>query len=296
VSGGPPTEVRHGLNEEGGPQVPRPASRPASASLPLRLTPSALLGSRRARRVVERNIAVYRRGWIFLVSGFFEPFFYLLSIGVGLNKLVGGVHLDGRVLAYTAFVAPGLLASSAMNGALFDATFNVFFKLKIAKTYDAMLSTPLGVGDIALGELTWSLLRGGLYSGAFLCVMAGLGYTVTPWVVLCYPGALLISFAFSAVGMAGTTFMRSWQDFDMVSLAIIPLFLFSATFYPLAVYPGWLGLVVSCTPLYQGVALLRGFDLGAFNWALLGHAAYLAAMGVVGLAVTARRLARLLLP
>jgi lipooligosaccharide transport system permease protein len=288
--------VRHGVNEEGGAPVSVPPSLPPSASFPLRLTPSALLGSRRARRVVERNVAVYRRGWIFLVSGFFEPFFYLLSIGIGLNGLVGGVPVDGQVVSYTLFVAPGLLASSAMNGALFDSTFNVFFKLKIAKTYDAILSTPLGVGDIALGELTWSLLRGGLYSGAFLCVMAGLGYTATPWVILCYPGALLISFAFSASGMAATTYMRSWQDFDMVSLAIIPLFLFSGTFFPLSVYPGWLQLVVSCTPLYQGVALLRGLDFGHFDWAMLGHIAYLSVMGVIGLAVTARRLARLLLP
>jgi len=255
-----------------------------------------MLGSNRARRIVERNVVVYSRGWIFLVSGFFEPFFYLLSIGVGLNGLVGSVTVGGQLLPYTAFVAPGLLASSAMNGATFDSTFNVFFKLKIAKTYDAVLSTPLGVGDVALGELTWSLLRGGLYSGAFLCVMAGLGYTVTPWVILCYPGALLISFAFAAAGMAGTTYMRTWQDFDMVSLAIIPLFLFSATFYPLSVYPGWIQVIVSLTPLYQGVALLRGLDLGQFSWALLGHALYLGVMGTVGLRVTARRLATLLLP
>jgi lipooligosaccharide transport system permease protein len=267
-----------------------------TASLPLRLTPTALVGSRRARRIVERNILVYRRGWIFLVSGFFEPFFYLLSIGVGLNHLVGRVPVGGRAVDYVAFVAPGLLASAAMNGAIFDSTFNIFFKLKIARTYDAVLSTPLGAGDVALGELTWALVRGGLYSATFLCVMAGLGYVGSPWAALCYPAALLVSFAFAAVGMAGTTFMRSWQDFDMVSLAIIPLFLFSATFYPLTVYPGWLQAVVSVTPLYQGVALVRGFDLGAFDWALAGHVAYLTAMGFVGLAVTARRLSTLLLP
>ncbi len=261
-----------------------------------RITPLAFLGGRHASRVLERNILVYRRSWIFIVSGFFEPLFYLLSIGLGLSHLVGPIPVDGQLVPYTAFVAPGLLASSAMNGAMLDSTFLVFFKLKIAKTYDAILSTPLGVGDVALGELTWSLLRGGLYSGAFLCVMAGLGYTVTPWVVLCFPGALLISFAFSAAGMAGTTYMRSWQDFDMVSLAIIPLFLFSGTFFPLSVYPGWLQLVVSCTPLYQGVALLRGLDFGHFDWAMVGHVAYLSVMGIVGLAVTARRLARLLLP
>jgi lipooligosaccharide transport system permease protein len=263
----------------------------------LRVLPPALLGARRAPRLVERNVLVYRRQWVFFVSGFFEPFFYLLSIGLGLSSLVGPVAVGGgRVVGYAAFVAPGLLASSAMNGALFDATFNVFFKLKIAHTYEAMLSTPLTVGDVAAGELAWCLLRGALYSLSFLCVMSGLGYVVTPWVALCYPVALLTSFAFGAAGMAATTFMRSWQDFDLVSLAMIPMFLFSATFYPLSVYPAWLRVVVECTPLYQSVALMRGIDLGTFDWAMLGHVAYLAALGAVGLAVTGRRLASLLLP
>ena len=285
-----------GLNEEGGVEISVPPSMPPSTSFPLRITPAALLGTGRARRIVERNAMAYRRGWIFLVSGFFEPFFYLLSIGIGLNKLVGGIPVGGQLIPYTAFVAPGLLASSAMNGAMFDATFNIFFKIKIAKTYDAILSTPLSPGDVARGELTWSLLRGGMYSAAFLGVMAGLGYVRSPWAALSFPGALLITLAFAAAGMAGTTFMRTWQDFDMISLTIIPMFLFSATFYPLSVYPGWLQVIVSATPLYQGVALLRGFDLGLFNWALLGHAAYLTVMCVVGLAITTRRLARLLLP
>jgi lipooligosaccharide transport system permease protein len=265
-------------------------------SFPLRITPPALVGSRRARRLVERNLLVYRRGWIYLISGFFEPLFYLLSIGLGLNGLVGDVHVNGQAVPYTAYVAPGLLASAAMNGAVFDSTFAVFFKLKIAKTYDAVLATPLGVGDVALGELTWALIRGGLYSAAFLVIMAALGYATSPWVVLAYPSALLIAFAFAAAGMAATSYMRSWQDFDMVSLAILPLFLFSATFYPLTVYPGWLQLVVRCTPLYQGVALVRGFDLGDFSWAMLGHAAYLTIMGIAGLLISSRRLARLLLP
>lgn len=265
-------------------------------SIPLRITPPVLLGSRRARRLVERNVMVYRRGWVYIVSGFFEPLFYLLSIGIGLNGLVGEIHIAGHSIPYTDFVAPGLLASAAMNGAVFDSTFAIFFKLKIAKTYDAVLSTPLGVGDVALGELSWALLRGALYSAAFMMVMAGLGYVISPWVVLAYPSAVLMSFGFAAVGMACTSYMRSWQDFDMVSLAILPLFLFSATFYPLTVYPGWLQLVVRCTPLYQGVALARGFDLGIFSWSMLGHAAYLLIMGIGGLLVTSRRLARLLLP
>ena len=251
----------------------------------------ALFGTRRAKRLVERNLMVYRRGWIVIVSGFFEPFFYLLSIGVGFSKLVPTVHVGTLVLPFTQFVAPGLLASSAMNGATLDSTFNIFFKLKIAKTYDAVLATPLGPADIALGELTWALMRATVYSAAFLVVMAGFGYVLSPWAVLCLPAAMLVSFAFAGVGMAGTTYMRSWQDFDKVSLALIPLFLFSATFYPLSVYPGWLQGVIRCTPLYQGVALLRGLDTGLLSWSLVGHLAYLLAAGFIGLLAATRRMA-----
>lgn len=266
------------------------------SGITLRLTPVSLLGGRRSLRLVERNVLVYRRGWVFLVTGFFEPFFYLLSIGLGLSHLVGRFHVGAQVVPYTAFVAPGMLAASAMNGALFDATFNIFFKLKITKVYDAVLATPLGVSDVALGELVWTLMRAGLYSGAFLVVMAALGYVLSPWAVLCYPAAVLIGFAFSAAGMAATSYMRTWQDFDRIALAMLPLFLFSATFYPLTVYAGWLQLVVRLTPLYQGVVLVRGLDAGALSWVLVGHALYLLAMGGVGLAVTSRRFAQLLKP
>ena len=195
-----PVSFHPGLNEEGGAEVVVGQGRLPAAAWALRITPGAVFGSRRFRYIFERNVMVYRRGWILLVSGFFEPFFYLLSIGVGLNALVGPLDINGVVVPYTAFVAPGLLASSAMNGAMFDSTFNIFFKLKIAKTYEAVLSTPLGVGDVALGELSWALLRAGLYSGAFLVVMAALGYVFSPWVILCWPGALLISYAFARRG------------------------------------------------------------------------------------------------
>jgi len=261
-----------------------------------RITPLAFLGLRRAKRVFQRNVVVYRRGWRFMVSGFFEPFFYLVSIGVGLSKLVGAIHVAGHAFPYTVFVAPGLLAASAMNGAIFDCTFKIFFQLKIMRTYDSMLATPLGPRDVAMGELLWAVLRGGLYCGVFICVMAGFGYVATPWVVLCLPGAVCVTFGFAGIGMAATSYMRTWQDFDYVFLVALPLFLFSATFYPLSVYPGWLQLIVRCSPLYQGVTLLRGLDLGLFTWSLFGHLAYLLAMGAFGLRVTAKRLATLVLP
>ncbi len=230
-----------------------------------------------------------------LLSGFFEPLFYLLSIGLGLNHLVGHLSVGGRSIAYTDYVAPGLLASSAMNGAIFDATFGIFFKLKIAKTYDAVLATPLGVRDVAIGELAWSLIRGSVYSFAFLVVMAALGLVTSWWALACWPAAMLVSYAFGGIGMFGTCYMRSWQDFDLISLAIMPLFLFSGVFYPLSLYPGWLGLLVTVTPLYQGVALLRGLDAGAVGPGLIVHACYLGVLGSIGLAGASRRLAKLLL-
>jgi lipooligosaccharide transport system permease protein len=261
-----------------------------------RVSPPALLGSRRARRMVERNLMVYRRLWLIVVSGFFEPLFYLLSIGVGIGKLVGHIPgPGGHPIAYTTFVAPALMASSAMNGAVYESTMNIFFKLKEAKTYEAILATPMTVGDVALGEITYALIRGLLYATVFLGVMVALGDVASAWAILALPAAVLIGFAFAAVGTAATSYMRSWQDFDFVQLATLPLFLFSATFYPLSTSPRWLQLVVQCTPLFHGVALIRGLTLGRLGPDLLIHATYLALMGLLGLRVASRRLGTLLL-
>jgi lipooligosaccharide transport system permease protein len=122
-----------------------------------------------------------------------------------------------------------------------------------------------------------------------------MGLMPSPWGLLALPGALLIGFAFAAVGMATTTFMRSWQDFDMVTLVTLPLFLFSATFYPVSQYPGWLQAVAVVSPLYHGVELIRALTLGDLDWSLLGHVAFLAVMGLAGLAVASRRIEALLL-
>jgi lipooligosaccharide transport system permease protein len=254
------------------------------------------LGSRRARFLVERNIYVYRRTWIVILSGFFEPLFYLGSIGFGLGALVGSVNgPGGQQISYQLFVGPALLASAAMNGAIAEGTFNFFFKLRYNKTFDAILSTHLSAGDVAVGELVWALIRGGIYAIAFLLVMAVLGLVVSPWVLLSLPAALLIGFAFGAVAMAATSFMRTWQDFDLVNLVILPMFLFSGTFYPIDAYPEAIRVAVQLTPLYQGVDLLRSLAVGHLDGMLLVHVVYLAIMGIAGLWVVSRRLDKLLL-
>ncbi|HEY4004150.1 MAG TPA: ABC transporter permease [Pseudonocardia sp.] len=273
---------------------PAPPARPGAPLL--RILPAGGYAGR-ARMLVLRSALVYRRGWLAFVSGFFEPVFYLLALGQGLGSLVGALPGPGGVpISYAAFIAPGLLAASAMNGAVFDATFSVFFKLRYAKLYDAMLATPLGSVDIALGEISWALLRGGLYSLGFLSVMAAFGLLTSPRALLALPAALLVAFGFASVGMAATSFMRSWQDFDLVQLATMPMFLFATTFYPLSVYPRPIQLLVECLPLYHAVELMRGFTTGVVSWDVFGHLAYFVVMVAVGVVVAARRLHTLLLP
>ena len=263
----------------------------------LPLSSSFLIGSRRSWRLIERNIYVYRHGWL-------DPLLRLLRAAVLPARASASVSgrwsgtfpgPDGEPISYTLFVAPALLASAAMNGAISESTFNFFFKLNYNKTFTAILSTPLSPGDIAVGELGWALIRGGLYAIGFMVVMVLLGLIVSPWVILAFPAALLVGFAFGAVGMAATSFMKTWQDFDLIQLVILPLFLFSATFYPLDTYPPALQLVVRVTPLYQGVDLIRSLTVGAISPILLVHVVYLTVMGLAGLFVVSRRLDQLLL-
>jgi lipooligosaccharide transport system permease protein len=253
--------------------------------------------SRRSMRVVERNVRSYARMWPAFLTGFLEPIFYLFSIGVGVGELVGDLPgPGGEPISYRMFVAPAMLATSAMNGTVFDTTFNFFFKYKYAKTFDGMLATPLSVSDVARGELVWALLRGTLYVGGFLLTMVVLGLVPSWWALLALPAAALIGFGFAGAGLGLTTYMRSFTDFAYVGLAITPLFLFSATFFPLDQYPGAVAWIVRASPLYQGVAIERALILGDPSWALVGHAAYLAIMGVAGLRLATRRLGLLLQP
>ncbi len=268
-----------------------------SAALIARVAPPPMRLGRGAGHILERNLLVYRRAWIIVFSGFVEPLFYLFSIGIGIGKLVGDLTgPGGEPVEYAAFVAPALLASAAMNGAVLESTFNIFFKLKYGRIYEAILSTPLQPADIAVGEITWSLARGALYAGGFLVVMASMGLMKSPWGILALPTAILIGFAFGACGMAATTFMRSWEDFDYVTLVTMPLFLFSATFYPLDVYPPAFQTFTRFSPLYHGVEIIRALTLGVFDWSLAGHVAVLLGMGAVGVAVASRRLGKLLRP
>jgi lipooligosaccharide transport system permease protein len=248
---------------------------------------------RRSASVTERNVAALRSAyWIVLISGFFEPLLYLLSIGVGVGALVGRITLpDGRSVGYATFVAPAMLASSAMTGAMAETTFNFFGKMKYMRLYDGILATPVRPFEIALGELAWAMIRGTLYSAAFLAIMVIMDLTSAGRALLALPAAVLTGFAFGALGMTLSTLMRSWQDFDLIASAQFVLFLFSGTFVPADAYPAVLRWLIEVTPLYRSVDLIRGISVGGAGWSWLIDVGYLVGLTALGLAVASRRMA-----
>ncbi|GAA2517839.1 ABC transporter permease [Winogradskya humida] len=253
--------------------------------------------ARRSGYVVERNAATLSRSyWLVMISGFLEPVLYLFSIGLGVGSLVGDLTLpDGRVIEYAAFVAPAMLASSSMTGALSETTFNFFGKMKFRKLYDGMLATPIRPIEIALGELAWAMARGNIYAAAFLVIMVAMDLTTPARAVLAFFAAILVGFAFGGLGMALSTYMKSWQDFDIVVSVQFTLFLFSGTFVPATAYPAALRWLVEATPLYRAVDLIRALTTGSAGWFQLLDIAYLLAALALGLTIAGRRMGKLLL-
>jgi lipooligosaccharide transport system permease protein len=247
--------------------------------------------SGRPQQVLLRNWLSFKSSaWIAVISGFFEPVLYLLSFGYGIGELVGNISTSTGNISYAAYIAPGLLATSAMNGAMFDSTWNVFFKLNESRLYKAMLSTSLGPLDVALGEIAWALMRGGIYATAFTLVLAGLGLVTSWWALLAVPAAILVAFGFASFGMAITSYMKSHHQMNLFDIFLLPMFLFSGAFYPLTVFPGWAQAVIKALPLGQGIELVTKAMAGNFGIHILVNIAYFLVMICVGLFFTTKRL------
>ena len=249
----------------------------------------------RAWRLVERNLfAVRSTNWMVFISGFVEPVFYLLSFGLGIGTLVGNMtDGSGNPVSYAAYIAPALLATSSMNGAIYDSTWNVFFKMHFGKLYQAWLATSVGTLDVALGEILWALIRGFAYAVGFLVVMAFMGVVPSWWAVLALPGAVLIAFGFASVGMGLTSYLTNFHQMNWLNFFMLPMFLFSGTFYPITVFPVWLQWIIGAFPLNQAVELERSLMLGNLGWSTAGHALYFVVMIGLGLVFTTKRLAAL---
>ncbi|MCU1534396.1 MAG: transporter integral rane subunit, partial [Glaciihabitans sp.] len=240
---------------------------PNAPSLVVARSRSRFLGSIYAgnsHTVLSRSLLATKTSnyWVVL-SGFFEPIFYLLSLGIGLGSLIGTVTTaTGAHIPYAAYIAPALLAVSAMNGAVYDATWNVFFKMQYAKLYEGMLATSLGPLDVALGEISYALLRGLLYAAGFMVVMQIFGLNLAWTAILALPAVVIIAFGFASLGMAVTSYMKTFQQMDWINFVMLPMFIFSATFYPITVYPVAIQWLIQAMPLWHGVELVRGLTTG----------------------------------
>ncbi|KHK95458.1 ABC transporter [Microbacterium mangrovi] len=246
--------------------------------------------------VVQRGlIAARSSSWAVVLSGFFEPVLYLASMGIGLGSLIPAIHTTAGPISYAAYIAPALLAVSAMNGAIYDSTWNVFFKLRHAKLYEGMLATSLGPLDVALGEIVYAMLRGLVYATGFMIILQLFGLNLAWTAILALPAVLIIAFGFASLGMAVTSYMKVFQQMDLINFVLLPMFLFSATFYPITVYPDWVQWIVMSFPLWHGVELVRGLTTGILNWTMLIHLGYYLVMIAIGLVFTTRRLRALFL-
>jgi lipooligosaccharide transport system permease protein len=246
--------------------------------------------------VVQRGLLAARSSsWVVVLSGFFEPVLYLASMGIGLGSLIGDVQTPAGPIPYAAYIAPALLAVSAMNGAIYDSTWNVFFKLNHAKLYEGMLATSLGPLDVALGEILYALLRGLVYATGFMIIMQIFGLNLAWTAILALPAVVLIAFGFASLGMAVTSYMKVFQQMDLINFVLLPMFLFSATFYPITIYPEWLQAIVMALPLWQGVELVRGLTTGVLTPEMWWHVLYYLVMIGIGLVFTTKRLRALFL-
>jgi lipooligosaccharide transport system permease protein len=238
----------------------------------------------------------YRRTWRgSIYSSVLSPLLYLGAMGIGLGTLVdahGTARLGG--LSYLAFLAPGLLAAAAMQAAVEESTYPVLGSVKWRRTYYAATASPLRPADLFHGHLLFTTMRLAMNSAIFLAVMAAFGAIASPWALAALPAAVLTGLAFAAPVEAWAITVTKDTSFALIfRFGLIPLFLFSGTFFPITQLPAWLRPLAYLTPLWHGVALCRSLTLGtASPGGALAHVAYLVAVAAVSIAAGNRSYAR----
>jgi lipooligosaccharide transport system permease protein len=245
-----------------------------------------------AARAFACWLTVYRRTWRSSIwSSLLGPLFYLGAMGIGLGTLVnrhGTASLGG--VSYLAFVAPAILASGAMSTAMGEASYPVYGSVKWNKIYIAAQASPLRAGDIYRGHLMFMTMRIAMNAALVTVYMWAFGATRSAWVALAWPAATLTGLAFAAPIAAWAVLVKTDSSFTYIfRFGMMPLMLFSGTFFPLSQLPGSLRPLAYATPLWHGVALCRAFSLGRADLpGALGHVAYLAALAAIGIWVGAR--------
>ena len=263
----------------------------APASLAL---PSSARSWSLSFRAFQCWLTVYRRIWRSSIwSSVLGPICYLGALGFGLGTLVdkhGTASLGG--VSYLAFVAPAILASGAMNTAMGEASYPVFGSIKWNRIYIGAQASPLRPADIFRGHLMFMAMRIAMNAAVVMVVMWAFGAIRSAWVVLAYPAAVLTGLAFAAPIAAWAVTVKMESSFNYVfRFVMMPLMLFSGTFFPLSQLPAGLRALAYATPLWHGVALCRAFSLGTAASdpvGMLGHVAYLAVLAAAGIWAGAR--------
>jgi len=248
-----------------------------------------------ALRVLEHHLTVYRRTWkgsVFM--SFVSPVLFLTAMGLGLGSLIsrGPVRtVDG--VSYLVFLAPGLLAATAMQSAYVETTYPIMARMQWLRTYEGMLATPIAVLDVLAGEFGWLAFRLALGSGAFFLVMLVFGTIHSVLGLLAIAAAVLTGLAFAAPILAWTATRRTDQSFALIGRFVItPLFLLGGVFFPLHQLPQLLQGIAWLTPLAHGAALARSLSLAELNASAFVHLAVLlvyAAIGVAAARITLQR-------
>ncbi len=259
------------------------------------LQPGAVSAGRRAMaaRAFLFWLVNYRRTWRgSIYSSVLGPVLYLSAMGLGLGSLVDS-HGTGSLgqVSYLTFLAPGLMAATAMQTAVGESLYPVFAAVKWQQTYQAAASTPLRPGDIYRGHVLFTAMRLAMNMVIFLAIMAAFGTARSVWVLAALPVAVLTGLAFATpLDAFAVTREKNDQAFSVIfRFGMIPMFLFSGTFFPITQLPAWIRPLAYVTPLWHGVVLCRSLSLGTADWAgALGHVAYLVAVVLIGLAAGQR--------
>lgn len=235
----------------------------------------------------------YRRTWRgSVVSTAVNPVLYLAAMGVGLGSLIRAAPGSAE-LSYLQFIAPGLVAATAMQVAAIEATYPVLASVKWIRTYHAMLATPLSVADVFVGHLLWVLTRVAMSAAFYLAAVAAFGGIRSVFAVAAVPISLLVGAAFAAPIAAFAVVQEHDNGFSALQrFVIVPMFLFSGTFFAVSQLPSWIRPLAYLTPLWHGVALTRDATTGILEdggWPMVVvHLSFLIGCAAVGSVVAAR--------
>ena len=246
---------------------------------------------RAAGHVWMRNFTVYRKTFVMnILPNFFEPVIYLVAMGIGIGAYITR-NMEG--MRYIEYIAPGLVAASAMNGGTFETTYNVFVKMHFGKTYDAITATPVNLEDAMMGEVLWAITRGIIYGVIFAVVIAGFGLLGGWGALMLLPVIVVTAWLFASIGLLFTSIIKVIDMYSFYyTLWLTPLFLFSGIFFPVSGLPEWAQVAAWFTPLYHCVNLAKACAHNAWSMGNLGDLVWILTAALLANSVAILRVRR----